>query len=40
MELAKAKNELQCLRKDAEKVNNRLNFVLSAVHHLQEKQDM
>jgi len=37
MELAKSKAELKCLLTDAEKVNNRVNFLLSAVHHLQTR---
>lgn len=37
MELAKSKAELKCLLADAEKVNNRVNFMLSAVHHLQTR---
>jgi hypothetical protein len=36
MELAKAKNELQCAKRDVEKTNNRVNFMLSAIHHLQK----
>ncbi len=37
MELAKAKNELKCLTQDAGKVSNRVNFLLTAVHALQDK---
>jgi hypothetical protein len=40
MELAKAKNELRCAKNDVEKTTNRVNFMLSAVHHLQNKKDM
>lgn len=40
MELAKAKAELNCAHRDVEKAKNRVNFMLTAVHHLQQKQDM
>lgn len=40
MELAKAKNELRCANADVEKANNRVNFMLSAVHHLQKNEDL
>lgn len=36
MELAKAKNELRCAKNDLEKSTNRVNFMLSAIHHLQK----
>ena len=37
--MAKAKNEIDCLLKDANKVNNRLTFLISAVHHLKTRTD-
>lgn len=33
-ELAKAKNELACLRGDAEKINSRLSFALAGIHSM------
>ena len=37
MELAKAKNELRCAQQDINKTHNRVTFLLTAIHHLQEK---
>ena len=36
-ELAKAQNELNCAKGDAQKASNRIAFVLSAVHELKKR---
>lgn len=36
-ETAKAKNELRCAKADIDKTQNRITFLLTAVHHLQQK---
>lgn len=36
-ELAKAQNELNCLKGDAQKVSNRIAFCLSAIHELKKR---
>jgi hypothetical protein len=36
-ENAKALSELKCLRKDAEQIEARLRFILSALHHMKDK---
>lgn len=36
-ETAKSINELKCLRKDAEQIDARLRFILSALHHMKNK---
>lgn len=38
-EVAKSMAELRCLRKDAEQIDARLRFVLSAIHFLKENED-
>lgn len=37
MELAKAKNELRCAQQDVDKASNRLQFALSALHNLKNR---
>jgi len=39
MELAKSKSELKCLLSDADKINNRIAFTLTAIHHLKSRLD-
>lgn len=36
-ETAKSLSEVKCLRKDAEQVEARLRFILSALHHIKDK---
>lgn len=36
-ETAKSINELKCLRKDAEQLDARMRFILSALHHMKNK---
>ena len=36
-ETAKSLSEVKCLRKDAEQVEARLRFLLSALHHMNDK---
>lgn len=38
-EVAKGISELKCLRKDAEQIDARLRFVLSAIHYLKNQVD-
>jgi len=38
-EVAKSIAELKCLRKDAEQVDARLRFILSAIHYLKNQVD-
>jgi len=38
-EVAKSLSELKCLRKDAEQIDARLRFILSAVHYLKNQVD-
>lgn len=38
-EVAKSMAELKCLRKDAEQIDARLRFVLSAIHYLKNQVD-
>ena len=37
MELAKAKSEIHCAETDIRKVKNRIAFIMTAIHHLQQK---
>ena len=37
-EVAKSLAELRCLRKDAEQIDARMRFLLSAVHYLKDKE--
>lgn len=37
MELAKAKSELHCAEADIRKAKNRIAFIMTAIHHLQNK---
>lgn len=37
-ELAKALNELKCLQGDADKINSRLRFILTAVHTIKDRK--
>ncbi len=36
-EVAKSLAELRCLRKDAEQIDARMRFLLSAIHYLKDK---
>lgn len=38
-EVAKSMAELKCLRRDAEQIDARLRFVLSAIHYLKNQVD-
>jgi hypothetical protein len=38
-EVAKGISELRCLRKDAEQLDARLRFALSAIHYLKNQVD-
>jgi hypothetical protein len=38
-EVAKSISELKCLRKDAEQIDARLRFILSAIHYLKNQVD-
>lgn len=38
-ETAKASNELRCLKQDAQKVANRLTFVVAAVNELLDREN-
>ena len=37
MEVAKAQNEVKCAKADVEKASNRLAFVSSAIHNLNNR---
>ncbi len=38
MEMAKARNELRCAQGDLNKINNRVAFVLSAIHAIKDME--
>lgn len=38
-EVAKSISELKCLKRDAEQIDARLRFVLSAIHYLKNQVD-
>lgn len=38
MELAKSKSELTCAQADLAKVKNRIAFIITAIHHLKQKE--
>lgn len=37
MEIAKSKSELHCAEADLKKIKGRIAFVMSAIHHLQNR---
>lgn len=39
MELAKSKNELACAQADLRKIQNRIAFMITAVHNLKERSE-
>jgi hypothetical protein len=37
MELAKSRSEITCAEADIRKVKNRIAFIITAIHHLKQK---